>query len=118
VRRGWSALLALLLVCVGAGLGSGAPRAATLATPANAGAGAADGRDAAVIRAQARPAVLTQRADDPHAGAASPEPVLTSPAAADAAPGEPCASDLDPHVLPLRAALPRPYQARAPPLRA
>lgn len=117
MRRGWSALLALLLVCVGAGLGSGGPRAATLATPANAGAGTADGRDAAVIRAQARPAILTQRADDPHAGVASPEPVLTS-AAADAAPGEPSATDLDPRMLPLRDALPRPYQARAPPLRA
>jgi hypothetical protein len=118
LRRGWSALLALVLVLVGAGLGTGGPRAAAVAVPSQAGPGSADGRDAAVVRAQSRLAILTHRAADPHATAAAPEPGLAASAPDGVARTGKAATGTGQRAPLWRAAAPHPYQARAPPAHA
>ncbi len=77
-RRGWPFLLALLLLITGGGIaGPGGLAQALRGTPqAGAGAGAADGRDPALLRSGGRHAVLTQRTADPAAVPAPIEPAL------------------------------------------
>lgn len=115
MRRGWSALLALLLVLVGAGFGSGTPRLATVAAPAHAGAGAADGRDALPVRAQSRPTLLAQRAADPPGTLPAPDALPGTAALAPPVPEEAAAALAARPVSDRPAGPRRPYQARAPP---
>lgn len=115
LRRAWSLMLAVLLVLTGAGLGPAAPRAGAVTSPSQAGAGSADGRDPALLRAAQRPAILSQRAADPHAPAMPPAPALPAlgPSVEAAARGIVRTADgRTGPPLPLRA---RPYEARAPP---
>jgi hypothetical protein len=114
-RRGWPALLALLLLVTGSGLGAAGGLAQALRGAPQAGAGTADSRDPALLRHAGRHAVLVQRTADPALAPAPVEPgLLPEPFAAlsgnqQARPSGPsrAAGKL--------AALPRPYQARAPP---
>jgi hypothetical protein len=113
-QRGWSALLAVLLLVTGAGLG-GPTLTHALRGAAQAGSGAADGRDAALVRAGSRPAILAQRSGDPSSLPTPIEPAL--------APEPPAAFAIHtaaaPHAFVPAAeravAPPHGYEARAPP---
>ncbi len=115
-RRGWPALLALLLLVTGSGLGAAGGLAQALRGGPQAGAGAADSRDQALLRSGGRQAVLAQRAAEPATAPVPLEPAL-APEPADgrladgraAAPG--AARTAGTPAGPLH-----PYQARAPPL--
>lgn len=115
-RRGWPVLLALFLLVTGGGLSGPGGLAQALRGGPQAGAGAADTRDPALLRSGGRQAVLTQRAADPATAPVPLEPALVP---------EP----VDGRLADGRAAAPgaartagtpagprHPYQARAPPI--
>jgi hypothetical protein len=114
-QRGWSALLAVLLLVTGAGLGGPSGLAHALRDAAQAGSGAADGRDPAFVRTGSRPTILAQRSGDPSSLPAPVEPALSpEPSAAFAA-----HAGAVPHASQPAAdravAPPHGYEARAPP---
>ena len=69
-----------MLLVTGSGLGGPGGLAQALRGGPQAGAGAADSRDPALLRSGGRHAVLTQRSADPAAGPAPIDPALAPPA--------------------------------------
>jgi hypothetical protein len=114
-QRGWSALLAVLLLVTGAGLGGPSGLAHVLRGAPQAGSGAADGRDPALVRTGSRPAILAQRSGEPSSLPAPIAPALApEPPAAFAIPGGVAPTAAKPAAE--RAVAPsHGYEARAPP---
>jgi hypothetical protein len=109
-------LLAVLLLVTGAGLGGPSGLAHALRGAPQAGSGAADGRDPALVRTGSRPAILAQRSGDPSSLPAQAEPALSpEPLAAPAVHGA-----ATPRIAVTAGwpavSLAHAYQARAPPV--
>lgn len=115
-RRGWPVLLALFLLVTGGGLGGPGGLAQALRGGPQAGAGAADSRDPALLRSSGRQTVLTQRTADPTAAPVPLEPALAAEPADGLLLAGRAAATGAPGVAGAPGGPDRSYQARAPPL--
>ncbi len=114
-RRGWPVLLALFLLVTGGGLSGPGGLVQALRGGPNAGAGAADTRDPALLRNGGRQAVLTQRTAEPAAVPVPLKPALAPEPAARRLADARAASIGVPRAIGTPGGPDRSYQARAPP---